>query len=209
MAIDKYNLLKATFYSSASTRNVIIDERLEETFIKSSKEIERINFDDCYISLSIDNIIYKLLNLSVNFEITISVSVDFLESGLVKFCYDVGTSNSSLINEMNLTMLVYMSNNLIDNKLYEKIISKVKDGSVRFIVKTNRLLGFIPWFWYTDHFYLQLENRFTVFKKDAIFTTEDEARQYIEKNIRFIDYEDRIKNWLSFLNTTFLITLNK
>ena len=120
MAIDKYNLLKAAFYSSASTRNVIIDERLEETFIKSSKEIERINFDDCYISLSIDNIIYKLLNLSVNLEITISVSVDFLESGLVKFCYDVGTSNSSLINEMNLKMLVYMSNKLIDSKLDEK-----------------------------------------------------------------------------------------
>ena len=119
MTVDKYNLLKAAFQSSASTRNVIIDERLEETFIKSSKEIERINFDDCYISLSIDNIIYKLLNLSVNLEITISVSLDFLESGLVKFCYDVGTSNSSLINEMKLTMLVSMSNNLID-KLNEK-----------------------------------------------------------------------------------------
>ena len=98
----------------------IIDERLEETFIKSAKEIEHIDFDDCYISLSKDNIIYKLLNLSINLEITISVSVDFLESGLIKFCYDVSTSNSSLINEMNLTMLVYMSNNLIDNKLYEK-----------------------------------------------------------------------------------------
>ena len=120
MAIDKYNLLKAAFYSSASTRNVIIDERLEETFIKSSKEIEYINFDDCYISLSRDNIIYKLLNLSINLEITISLSVDFLESGLVKFCYDVGTSNSSLINEMNLKMLVYMSNKLIDSKLDEK-----------------------------------------------------------------------------------------
>ena len=120
MAIDKYNLLKAAFYSSASTKNIIVDERLEETFIKSAKEIVHINFDDCYISLSIDNIIYKLLNLSINLEITISVSVDFLESGLVKFCYDVGTSNSSLIYEMNLTMLVYMSNNLIDNKLYEK-----------------------------------------------------------------------------------------
>ena len=120
MAIDKYNLLKAAFYSSASTRNVIIDERLEETFIKSSKEIEHINFDDCYISLSRDNIIYKLLNLSINLEITISLSVDFLESGLVKFCYDVGTSNSSLINEMNLKMLVSISNKLIDNKLYEK-----------------------------------------------------------------------------------------
>ena len=120
MTVNKYNLLKAAFYSSASTRNVIIDERLEETFIKSAKEIERINFDDCYISLSRDNIIYKLLNLSINLEITISVSVDFLESGLVKFCYDVGTSNSSLINEMNLTMLVSISNKLIDNKLYEK-----------------------------------------------------------------------------------------
>ena len=120
MDINKYNLLKAAFYSSASTRNVIIDERLEETFIKSSKEIEHINFDDCYISLSKDNIIYKLLNLSINLEITISVSVDFLESGLVKFCYDVGTSNSSLVNEMNLKMLVYMSNKLIDNKLDEK-----------------------------------------------------------------------------------------
>ena len=120
MAIDKYNLLKASFYSSASTRNIIIDERLEETFIKSAKEIEHINFDDCYISLSRDNIIYKLLNLSINLEITISVSVDFLESGLVKFCYDVGTSNSSLVNEMNLKMLVYMSNKLIDNKLDEK-----------------------------------------------------------------------------------------
>ena len=120
MAIDKYNLLKASFYSSASTKNIIIDERLEETFIKSAKEIEHIDFDDCYISLSKDNIIYKLLNLSINLEITISVSVDFLESGLIKFCYDVSTSNSSLINEMNLTMLVYMSNNLIDNKLYEK-----------------------------------------------------------------------------------------
>ena len=120
MAIDKYNLLKAAFYSSASTRNVIIDERLEETFIKSAKEIEYINFDDCYISLSRDNIIYKLLNLSINLEITISLSVDFLESGLVKFCYDVGTSNSSLINEMNLKMLVYMSNKLIDSKLDEK-----------------------------------------------------------------------------------------
>ena len=93
---------------------------MEETFIKSAKDIEHINFDDCYISLSIDNIIYKLLNLSINLEITISVSVDFLESGLVKFCYDVGTSNSSLVNEMNLTMLVSISNNLIDNKLYEK-----------------------------------------------------------------------------------------
>ena len=120
MTVNKYNLLKASFYSSASTRNIIIDERLEETFIKSSKEIEHINFDDCYISLSIDNIIYKLLNLSINLEITISVSVDFLESGLVKFCYDVGTSNSSLVNEMNLKMLVYMSNKLIDNKLDEK-----------------------------------------------------------------------------------------
>ena len=122
MAIDKYNLLKATFYTSASTKNIIVDERLEETFIKSSKEIEHINFDDCYISLSRDNIIYKLLNLSINLEITISLSVDFLESGLVKFCYDVGTSNSSLINEMNLTMLVSMSNNLIDNN--EKNIFK-------------------------------------------------------------------------------------
>lgn len=28
----------------------------------------------------------------------------------------------------------------------KKIISKVKNGSVRFVVKTNRLLGFIPWF---------------------------------------------------------------
>ena len=93
---------------------------MEETFIKSSKEIEHINFDDCYISLSIDNIIYKLLNLSINLETTISVSVDFLESGLVKFCYDVGTSNSSLVNEMNLKMLVYMSNKLVDNKLNEK-----------------------------------------------------------------------------------------
>ena len=120
MTVDKYNLLKAAFYSSASTKNIIVDERLEETFIKSAKEIEHINFADCYISLSIDNIIYKLLNLSINLEITISVSVDFLESGLVKFCYDVGTSNSSLINEMNLTMLVYMSNKLIDNKLDEK-----------------------------------------------------------------------------------------
>ena len=120
MAIDKYNLLKASFYSSASTRNIIIDERLEETFIKSAKEIEHINFDDCYISLSRDNIIYKLLNLSINLEITISVFVAFLERDLVKFCYDIGTSNSSLINEMNLTMLVSMSNNLIDNKLYEK-----------------------------------------------------------------------------------------
>ena len=120
MTIDKYNLLKAAFYSSASTRNVIIDERLEETFIKSTKEIEHINFDDCYISLSIDNIIYKLLNLSINLEITISVSLDFLESGLVKFCYDIGTSNSSLVNEMNLKMLVSMSNKLIYNKLDEK-----------------------------------------------------------------------------------------
>lgn len=120
MAINKHNLLKAAFYSSASTKNIIVDERLEEIFIKSAKEIEHIDFDDCYISLSSEKIIYKLLNLSVNLEITISVSVDFLESGLVKFCYDVGTSNSSLINEMNLTMLVYMSNNLIDNKLNEK-----------------------------------------------------------------------------------------
>ena len=117
MTVDKYNLLKTAFYSSASTKNIIIDERLEETFIKSAKEIEYINFDDCYISLSRDNIIYKLLNLSINLEITISVSVDFLESDLVKFCYDVGTSNSSLINEMNLKMLFSMSNNLIDNKL--------------------------------------------------------------------------------------------
>ena len=120
MAIDKYNLLKDAFYSSASRKNIIVGERLKETFIKSAKEIEHINFDDCYISLSRDNIIYKLLNLSINLEITISVSLDFLESGLVKFCYDVGTSNSSLVNEMNLTMLVYMSNNLIDNKLNEK-----------------------------------------------------------------------------------------
>ena len=119
MAIDKYNLLKDAFYSSASTRNIIIDERLEETFIKSAKEIEYINFDDCYISLSRDNIIYKLLNLSINLEITISVFVDFLESDLVKFCYDIGTSNSSLIYEMNITKLVSMSNNLID-KLNEK-----------------------------------------------------------------------------------------
>lgn len=120
MTVDKYNLLKDAFYSSASTKNIIVDERLEETFIKSAKEIERIIFDDCYISLSRDNIIYKLLNLSINLEITISVSVDFLESDLVKFCYDVGTSNSSLINEMNLKMLVSISNKLIDNKLYEK-----------------------------------------------------------------------------------------
>ena len=120
MTVDKYNLLKAAFYSSASTKNIIVDERLEETFIKSAKDIEHINFDDCYISLSIDNIIYKLLNLSINLEITISISVDFFESGLVKFCYDVGTSNSSLVNEMNLKMLVYMSNKLIDNKLNEK-----------------------------------------------------------------------------------------
>lgn len=120
MASDKYNLLKAAFYSSASTKNIIVDERLEETFIKSAKEIEHIDFDDCYISLSIDNIIYKLLNLSINLEITISISVDFLESGLVKFCYDVGTSDSSLINETNLTMLVSMSNKLIENKLDEK-----------------------------------------------------------------------------------------
>ena len=120
MTVDKYNLLKDAFYTSSSTKNIIVDERLEETFIKSSKEIEHINFDDCYISLSIDNIIYKLLNLSINLEITISVSMDFLESGLVKFCYDVRTSNSSLINEMNLKMLVSISNKLIDNKLYEK-----------------------------------------------------------------------------------------
>ena len=120
MTIDKYNLLKAAFYTSASTKNIIVDERLEETFIKSSKEIEHINFDDCYISLSRDNIIYKLLNLSINLEITISLSVDLLESGLVKFCHHVGTRNSSLVNEMNLTMLVSISNNLIDNKLYEK-----------------------------------------------------------------------------------------
>lgn len=119
MANNKYNLLKASFYSSASTRNIIIDERLEETFIKSAKEIVHINFDDCYISLSSEKTIYKLLNLSVNLEITISVSLDFLESGLVKFCYDVGTSNSSLVNEMNLTMLVSISNNLID-ELNEK-----------------------------------------------------------------------------------------
>lgn len=119
MSINKYNLLKAAFYSSASTRNVIIDERLEEIFIKSAKEIEHIDFDDCYISLSSEKIIYKLLNLSVNLEITISVSVDFIESGLVKFCYDIETSNSSLINKMNLTMLVSMSNNLID-ELNEK-----------------------------------------------------------------------------------------
>ena len=120
MAIDKYNLLKAAFYSSASTKNIIVDERLEETFIKSAKEIEHIDFDGYYISLSREKIIYKLLKLSINFEITISVSVDFLESGLVKFCYDVGTSNSSLVNDINLTMLVSISNNLIDNKLYEK-----------------------------------------------------------------------------------------
>ena len=122
MAINKYNLFKAAFYSSASTKNIIVDERLKETFIKSAKEIEDINFDGCYISLSREKIIYKLLKLSINLEITISVSVDFLESGLVKFCYDVGTSNSSLINEMNLTMLVSMSNKLIDNN--EKNIFK-------------------------------------------------------------------------------------
>ena len=120
MTSDKYNLLKDAFYSSASRKKIIIDERLKETFIKSAKEIEHINFDGCYISLSKEKIIYKLLKLSINFEITISVSVDFLESGLVKFCYDVGTSNSSLINEMNLKMLVSMSNKLIDNKLHEK-----------------------------------------------------------------------------------------
>lgn len=120
MTSDKYNLLKDAFHTSASRKNVINDERLEEAFIKSSKEIEHINFDGCYISLSSEKIIYKLLKLSINFEITISVSVDFLESGLVKFCYDVGTSNSSLINEMNLKMLVSMSNKLIDNKLDEK-----------------------------------------------------------------------------------------
>ena len=62
MAIDKYNLLKAAFYSSASTRNIIIDERLEETFIKSAKDIGHIDFDDYYISLSIDNIIYCAKN---------------------------------------------------------------------------------------------------------------------------------------------------
>ena len=76
----------------------------------------------------------------------------------------------------------------------KKIISKVKNGSVYFIVKTNRLLGFIPWFWNTNHFYLQLENRYTAYKKDAVFNTEDEARRYIERDVYFIDYEDRIKN---------------
>lgn len=91
----------------------------------------------------------------------------------------------------------------------KKIISKVKNGSVRFIVKTNRLLDFIPWFWHTDHFYLQSENRYMAYKKDAVFNTEDEARRYIEGNICFIDYEDRIKNWPSFSNSTFLITFNK
>ena len=91
----------------------------------------------------------------------------------------------------------------------KKIISQVKNGSVRFIVKTNRLLGFIPWFWHTDHFYLQLEDRYTVWKQDAVFNTEDEARRYIERNVRFIDYEDRISNWMSFPNTIFLIIFNK
>lgn len=91
----------------------------------------------------------------------------------------------------------------------KKIISKVKNGTVRFIVKTNRLLGFILWFWHTDHFYLQLENRYTVWKEDAVFNTEDEARRYIERNVRFIDYEDRINNWPSFPNTIFLIIFNK
>lgn len=76
----------------------------------------------------------------------------------------------------------------------KKIISKVKDGSVRFVVKTNRLLSFIPWFWHTYYFYLQLENGYTAYKKDAVFNTEDEARRYIERNVSFIDYEDRIKN---------------
>ena len=89
MTIDKYNLLKTAFYTSASTKNIIVDERLEETFIKSAKEIEHINFDGCYISLSREKIIYKLLKLSINLEITISVSVDFLESGLVKFCFKI------------------------------------------------------------------------------------------------------------------------
>ena len=51
----------------------------------------------------------------------------------------------------------------------KKIISKVENESVRFVVKTNRLLGFIPWFWHTDHFYLQSENRYTEYKKDAVF----------------------------------------
>ena len=91
----------------------------------------------------------------------------------------------------------------------KKIISKVTNSSVCFIVKTNRLLGFIPWFWHTDHFYLQLEDKYTVWKQDAVFNTEDEAIRYIERNVRFIDYEDRINNWPSFPNTTFLITFNK
>ena len=91
----------------------------------------------------------------------------------------------------------------------KKIISKVKNGIVRFIVKTNRLLGFIPWFWHTEHFYLQLENRYTVWKEDAVFNTEDEARRYIERNVRFIDYEDRINNCPSFPNTSILIIFNK
>lgn len=40
-------------------------------------------------------------------------------------------------------------------------------------------------------------------KKDAVFLTEDEARRYINRNINFIDYEDRIENWPSFPNPTF------
>ena len=120
MYIDKYNLLKDSFYTSTTSKSIVVDEMLEDSFIKSAREIKLINFDDCLVSLSNGNIVYKLLNSSINLEITISVSCDYVENDSVKFCYDIRTSQSSLVNEMNLKMLVYMSNKLIDSKLDEK-----------------------------------------------------------------------------------------
>ena len=38
MIDDKCNLLKAVFYTSASRKNTIIDERLVETFIRSKTD---------------------------------------------------------------------------------------------------------------------------------------------------------------------------
>lgn len=120
MYIDKYNLLKDSFYTSTTSKSIVVDEMLEDSFIKSAREIEFINFDDCLVSLSNGNIVYKLLNSSINLEITISVSCDYVENDSVKFCYDIGTSQSSLINEMSLKTLVSMTNDLIDNMLNEK-----------------------------------------------------------------------------------------
>ena len=58
MYIDKYNLLKDSFYTSTTSKSIVVDEMLEDSFIKSAREIKLINFDDCLVSLSNGNIVY-------------------------------------------------------------------------------------------------------------------------------------------------------